>query len=602
MAEVYRARDDLLGREVALKVLSDRFSHDRSFVERFRREAQSAANLNHPNIVSLYDYGADDGNYFIVMEFIDGHSLSEIIARDGPLMPERSAEIAAEVARALQRAHAAGLVHRDIKPGNIMLTSAGQTKVTDFGIARALHSDGEATMTQTGMVIGTAAYLSPEQAQGDPVDARSDVYALGCVLYEMLTGRVPFAGDTPLSIAYKHVRELPQPPSTLNRDVPQDLDSIVMKALAKNADNRYASAAEMQQDLERYLAGQTVHATPILVDETAAVPAADRTQVLHQTEIAQPIAPQPRRGRGAAFWLLLTLLILALVGLGAWFLLNQETEAPTRVRVPDVVGEDVGAARRTLERRGFEVEVDRSPSRRPQGQVTAQDPEAGRRIEEGGTVALEVSSGPRQAVVPNVVGQPEDVAEDLIEAAGLEVGEVTEQASTEVAEDVVISQSPEAESEADVGSAVNLVVSAGVEEVSVPFVIGSLQEDAEAQIREAGLEVEVTTAPSDQDEGIVIDQSPDGGSEAQPGDIVQIVVSEGPDEAPDESSLPDVVGQNGQSAEQQLEADLGVSVTQVEETEPDCTEPPGHVCRQDPAPGTAVAEGDEVTLFIQPSP
>ena len=221
MAEVYRARDELLGRDVAVKVLSDKFSRDSVFVERFRREAQSAANLNHPNIASIYDYGDDGGTYFIVMEYIDGKPLSDVIDAEASLMPERAAEIASDVARALERAHASGLVHRDIKPANIMLDSNGQTKVTDFGIARALTADGEATMTQTGMVIGTASYLSPEQAQGNPVDPRSDVYALGCVLYEMLTGSAPFQGDSPLSIAYKHVRENPVPPSTLNPDVPR---------------------------------------------------------------------------------------------------------------------------------------------------------------------------------------------------------------------------------------------------------------------------------------------------------------------------------------------------------------------------------------------
>ncbi|MBW3594022.1 MAG: protein kinase, partial [Actinobacteria bacterium] len=234
MAEVYRARDELLGREVAVKVLSERLSTDRSFVERFRREAQAAANLNHPNIVSLYDYGSDGATNFIVMEYIDGRSLGEVIAQEAPLLPERAAEIASDVAKALERAHNAGLVHRDIKPNNIMMTSTGQTKVTDFGIVRALGGDTEQQMTQTGMVIGTAAYLSPEQAQGNPVDARSDVYSLGCVLYEMLTGSPPFSGDTPLAVAYKHVRETPEPPSSINPDVPEDLDAITMKALAKN--------------------------------------------------------------------------------------------------------------------------------------------------------------------------------------------------------------------------------------------------------------------------------------------------------------------------------------------------------------------------------
>jgi serine/threonine protein kinase len=255
MARVYRARDELLGREVALKVLSERLSSDRSFVERFRREAQNAAGLNHPNIVALYDYGDEDKRYFIVMELIEGRSLSEVLDEDGALMPERAAEIARDTANGLGRAHEAGIVHRDIKPHNIMITNNGQTKVTDFGIARALGGGAEATMTQTGMVIGTAAYLSPEQAQGNPVDARSDVYSLGCVLHESLTGDAPFSGDTPLSIAYKHVRETPERASAVNSDVPEALDAIVMKAMSKNPDNRYATANEMAEDLDRFLAG-----------------------------------------------------------------------------------------------------------------------------------------------------------------------------------------------------------------------------------------------------------------------------------------------------------------------------------------------------------
>ncbi|MDQ3619224.1 MAG: Stk1 family PASTA domain-containing Ser/Thr kinase, partial [Actinomycetota bacterium] len=320
MAEVYRARDELLGREVAVKVLSDKFSRDHSFVERFRREAQSAANLNHPNIASIYDYGDDGGTYFIVMEYIDGQPLSDVIEADAPLMPERAAEVASDVARALERAHASGLVHRDIKPGNIMMNSNGQTKVTDFGIARALTSDGEATMTQTGMVIGTASYLSPEQAQGNPVDPRSDVYALGCVLYEMLTGSAPFTGDSPLSIAYKHVRENPEPPSHLNPDVPQELDAIVLKAMAKNPDNRFSGAAEMREDLARFLAGQKVHATPILADTTMVVAPEGGTQVLRQSDMYDDEPPADESKKRTGWYLLLTLLVLALLGLLAYFL------------------------------------------------------------------------------------------------------------------------------------------------------------------------------------------------------------------------------------------------------------------------------------------
>nr|MDQ3878346.1 Stk1 family PASTA domain-containing Ser/Thr kinase [Actinomycetota bacterium] len=335
MAEVYKARDELLGREVAVKVLHERFARDRAFVERFKREAQSAANLNHPNIVSLYDYGSDGDTYYIVMEFIDGRSLADVIAQEGPLLPERAAEIASDVAQALQRAHAAGLVHRDIKPSNVMITSSGQTKVTDFGIARALGSDAEQTMTQTGMVIGTAAYLSPEQAQGSPVDERSDVYALGVVLYEMLAGRPPFQGDTPLAVAYKHVRETAEPPSHFNPDVPAALDAVTMKALAKNRDNRYSSAGEMNDDLHRFLSGSRVQATPLMATQTMVQTPATGTQVLRTSEMYET---PPRRSR-TGLYVLITLLVLGAIAAGVYFLASNLL-AGKAVTVPKVVGKD----------------------------------------------------------------------------------------------------------------------------------------------------------------------------------------------------------------------------------------------------------------------
>ncbi|MDQ3940977.1 MAG: Stk1 family PASTA domain-containing Ser/Thr kinase, partial [Actinomycetota bacterium] len=379
MAEVYRARDELLGREVAVKVLSERLSTDRSFVERFRREAQAAANLSHPNIVSLYDYGTDGDANFIVMEYIDGKSVADLIKDEGPLLPERAAEVAADVAKALERAHTAGLVHRDVKPNNIMLTSSGQTKVTDFGIVRALGGDAEQQMTQTGMVIGTAAYLSPEQAQGNPVDARSDVYSLGCVLYEMLTGSPPFAGDTPLAIAYKHVREDAQPPSALNPDVPSGLDAITMKALAKNPDNRFSSASDMREDLERFLSGQRVTATPLLGDQTTVAAPAGGTQVLRQTDVYRD---EPE-GRSAGFYVLIALLILGLFGLVAWFVANNLLREGRVVDVPRVIGLERDEAIDALEEAGFEVDERTGPSRRDEGIVFDQDPDPRERLEQG---------------------------------------------------------------------------------------------------------------------------------------------------------------------------------------------------------------------------
>jgi beta-lactam-binding protein with PASTA domain/tRNA A-37 threonylcarbamoyl transferase component Bud32 len=590
MAEVYRARDDLLGREVAVKVLSERFARDRSFVERFRREAQSAAHLNHPNIVSLYDYGADNGTYFIVMEYIDGRPLDDVIRHEGALLPERAAEIASDIAQALQRAHSGGLVHRDIKPSNVMITSSGQIKVTDFGIARALASDGEPTVTQTGMVMGTASYLSPEQAQGNPVDARSDVYSLGCVLYEMLTGTTPFQGESPLAIAYKHVREDAVPPSRLNADVPGALDAVVMKALAKNPDNRFSSAMDMKQDLDRFLGGQQVHATPLLADDTAVLARPDRTRVL------APDRYEEQRRRRAWPWLVAVALLALLAGL-AWFLASGLRSPAPQVTVPSVVGKKLPRAIDILNRAGLDAAPVSRPSTRPENTVFRQDPVALDRVDEGSTVTLFVSSGPRQTTVPELVGRTLSEAERALEEAKLELGQVLREPSEDFEKEVVLSQDPSANEQAAVGSAVDLTVSSGPEPVQVPFVEGLTEDAAVTAIRNAGLVPDVREVPSDEvDEGRVISQDPAGGSEAERNDVVRITVSTGSEEIP----LPDLTGQAADDAEAQLE-DLGLKVDQERETE-ECVQPPDTVCRMDPEPNTPMEEGDSVTLYVQGEP
>ena len=594
MAEVYRARDDLLGREVAIKVLHDRYSRDRAFVERFRREAQSAANLNHPNVVALYDYGADDDTYYIVMEFIEGRSLADVIDSEGPLLPERAAEIASDVAKALERAHTNGLVHRDVKPSNIMMTSSGQTKVTDFGIARALGGDGEQTMTQTGMVIGTASYLSPEQAQGNKIDGRSDVYSLGIVLHEMLTGNPPFSGDTPLAIAYKHVRENPPAPSSINSDVPSELDAITMKALAKNPDNRYSSAHEMHEDLQRFCSGQRVHATPLLADETSVASAATGTQVLRQTEISE--YQEPERNR-AALYVVVALLILGLFALGAWFLAsNFFGEESEPVEVPRVVGLEEDEARATLEDLGLEAVVEeRAKKAVPEGEVFRQEPKPGEEVDEGDAVTIYVSTGARQTSVPSLVGMSLEEATAALKEAKLKVGEVTEEDSDEAEDGEVLQQFPAAGRELDVGSEVDLVVAAGG--TTVPSVVGMTQDEAEATLEEAGFAVAVNTEPSEEEAGTVIAQDPEGGTEYEEGATVTILVSEGPEA----QEMPDVRGDNGDDAEAFLESELGLEVTQVDADPGDCgAVPPGTVCEQDPAPGTPVEEGDSATLYVQP--
>jgi serine/threonine-protein kinase len=582
MAEVYRARDELLGREVALKVLSRRLSTDSTFVERFRREAQAAANLNHPNVVSLFDYGSDGDTYYIVMEFIDGQPLADIVRSQGPLMPERAAEIAADVARALERAHAAGLVHRDIKPSNIMLNSQGQTKVTDFGIARAMTTDGEQTMTQTGMVIGTAAYLSPEQAQGHPVDPRSDVYSLGVVLYEALTGQPPFTGDTPLSIAYKHVRENPVPPSAVNPDVPPELDAIVMKALAKNPDNRYQSATEFREDLERFLAGQGVHATPLL----AAAPAG--TQVLEQQE--EEYLPDEKRKRWPA--ILLILLALALLALLGFFLVN--SLSGQTVEVPDLTDLTRDEAETELDEAGLQADFENRPSSNVElDHVIETDPPAGDEIDEGGTVTVFLSSGPEQVPVPDLSGKTVPQARKELKDASLKLGERSQAPSSEVEEGRIIDQDPSSGEEIDADSVVDVVVSSGPDLVFLPNVVGQDEETATSNLEAAGFDVVSEEGESEEAEGIVFDMDPDGGVEVDPTEVtsVTILVSTGPPTV----EVPDVEGQSREEATATLEGEGFV----VEEADADCGATPNTVCGTDPPAGTELEEGDTVTIQVQ---
>ncbi|HEX2064073.1 MAG TPA: Stk1 family PASTA domain-containing Ser/Thr kinase [Acidimicrobiales bacterium] len=530
MAEVYLARDQLLDRPVALKVLFPELSVDRSFVERFRREAQAAANLSHPNVVSVYDWGEEEDTYYIVMEYVDGRPLSSIIRHEGSLLPDRAAAIGAQVAAALGFAHRNGVVHRDVKPGNVLLDGNGHVKVADFGIARAANS--QENLTQTGAVMGTATYFSPEQAQGFGVDARSDVYSLGVVLYEMVTGRPPFTGDSPVAIAYKHVREQPVPPSRINPAIPNAFEAIVLQAMAKDPSDRYATAEELRADLLRYMHGGTVVAVPptMAPPPTEAVATTvvepDGTQAMPAGAVAP--APVTRRRTGAYVALMFALLaallaLLFLLGQGLGFF----GDATGTVRLPNVVGRTADEADRLLSDLGLDVERRFEPSEAEPNLVFAQDPPADTQVERGDTVTIRISQGAERVEVPDVVGEPVDRAKSRLEAAGFTVITSTQPDDDQPAGRVV-EQSPDGGQEAAKGSSVRLIVSEGKATAAVPNVIGQDESSARDDIVNAGLRVRTVRETSEQPEGTVVNTNPRPGTELAEGSTVTLVVSSGP--------------------------------------------------------------------------
>jgi serine/threonine-protein kinase len=442
MAEVYLARDRLLDRLVAIKILFPEFATDPSFVARFRREAQAAANLNHPNIVGVYDWGKERGTYYIVMEYVDGRSVSEILRSEGPIEPKRAAVIAADVAAALGFAHRKGVVHRDVKPGNVLITTTGEVKVADFGIARAMTATSEDNLTQTGSVMGTATYFSPEQAQGKPVDARSDLYSLGVVLYEMACGKPPFQGDSPVAIAYKHVQEPIPPLSERVPDIPADYQAIVERALAKDPDDRYPDGAAMRADLLRFRDGRAITPVNPVPTGPARPPVVAAPPLRPPTEPA-PVAAAPPSGAGRRtgwFFVIILLLLVVLGGLLVAFgqQLGIFDEQARQVTVPDVIGLSVGDATERLESEGFEVRTNEQESSQPEGEVTAQSPGPQEQADEGSTVVLTISAGVGTVSVPDVVGLTENDARQALTEAGI-TGTVTRR-DEELADEARIGQ------------------------------------------------------------------------------------------------------------------------------------------------------------------
>jgi beta-lactam-binding protein with PASTA domain/predicted Ser/Thr protein kinase len=599
MAEVFLARDLLLDRPVALKVLFPEFATDRSFVERFRREARSAANLNHPNIVSIYDWGQEEGTYFIVMEYVEGRSLRQVIREDGPLPSKQAAQIGADIAAALAFAHKNGVIHRDVKPGNVLIAPGGEVKVTDFGIARG--GDAQEALTQTGAVMGTATYFSPEQAQGRPIDPRSDVYALAVVLYEMVVGRPPFYNENPVAVAYQHVRERPIPPRQRNPKVPAAFEAIVLKGLAKNPVNRYASADELRADLMRFLAGRPISATPGREDATTMLAPADATQAVPATT-ALATAENPKRRTGTYVILLVVLLALLAGGL---FLLARElglgTQAAAEV-VPSVLGKTEADATSTLKVAGFKVKSTQQDSDQALGTVIDQNPKAEAHANKGSTVTIFVSRGPPQVAVPDEVGKSIDTATNDLEALGLVV--VPRPQQSDQPQNQVLDQSPAGGTQVAKGSSVTLTVSAGTGQVAVPNVVGQNATDAANILGQAGFKTSQRTQSSDTVEaGKVVSTSPAAGTKAAKGSTVTMTVSSGPSatttsESPTSTTqttsttatVPSVVGDSEGIARTKIQArGFNLSVS-------NCPTSSSIVTTQDPAGGTTAARGSTVSI------
>ncbi len=607
MADVFLAEDQELGRRVALKLLDERHASDEQFVERFRREAQSAAGLNHPSIVSIFDRGYAEGTYYIAMEYLDGRTLKELLVRNGPTPIPIAIDYARQILGALAFAHRHGIVHRDIKPHNIVVGSDGRLKVTDFGIARS----GASQMTEAGSIVGTAQYLSPEQARGAPVDPRSDLYSLGIVLYEMLTGNVPFTGDTPVEIAMKHLSQIPEPPSEMRPEVPHDLDAIVMRALAKDPDQRYGSAEEMDADLARVARGVAVsHETEEAMTQVLSgvgIAAATTMVQRPRTAVVAPPAPpvyrtpapyydyeESPRGRSIWPWLLALGLIIGGAA-GGWFLyekIQDQLNNNKPVGVPDVTLVQKDLARQKLIAAGFVPRVEYATNDTVgKGQVATETPGGGTKVGKGSTITITVSTGKPKVTVPTLVGETLSAALGQLYALGLKPK--THQVFSGEPSGTVTAAQPHAGDRVVKGTVIHINVSQGLKPIQVPDETGQPFANAKSALEGLGFTVTRTDVSSDtQAQGVVVSEDPQPGTSQPKGTTITLAVSEGPAA----TQIPDVTGENQSNAETILTSDqLTPAVVYVPVTDPSQD---GIVQSQSPGPGSQAKPGETVTIQV----